>query len=180
MLASDNEELIQRARFLATQARSPAPWYEHHEVGYNYRLSNIAAAIGIGQMHILDQRVERKRAIFEHYKARLEVAEGITFMPEYEDSRATRWLSVIQIDAGIFGADPETIRLRLEEDNIESRPVWKPMHLQPVFAGERCFGGAVSEKLFAQGLCLPSGTGMTDSQIDHICDILLFCSGKSA
>ncbi len=175
MLASDDGEFIDKACYLATQARSPQPHYEHVEVGYNYRLSNIAAAIGIGQLAALDDRVRRKREICARYQERLADTPGITFMPEANYGQSTRWLTVIQIDQAAFGADPETIRLALEEDNIESRPVWKPMHLQPVFADNGKRGGAVSEKIFKHGLCLPSGTALTDLEIDEICDRLTAC-----
>lgn len=173
MLVSDNEELITRAKFLATQARDPAPWYEHTEIGFNYRLSNIAAAIGIGQLNLLDQRIERKREITNRYRLHLGSQPGITFMPEAETGNMNHWLTVIQIDQERAGTTPETIRMRLEEANIESRPVWKPMHMQPVFSNHRYIGGDVSEMLFEKGLCLPSGTTLTNKQIDHICEILL-------
>ncbi|MFT5123606.1 MAG: dTDP-4-amino-4,6-dideoxygalactose transaminase [Kiritimatiellia bacterium] len=175
MLASADGEFIEKARYLATQARSPQPYYEHVEVGYNYRLSNIAAAIGIGQLHALDDRVRRKREIFSAYQERLANTPGITFMPEADYGSCTRWLTVIQIDRDAFGADPETIRLALEEDNIESRPVWKPMHLQPVFAAQGKRGGAVSERLFKNGLCLPSGTALTEGELDEICERFIAC-----
>jgi dTDP-4-amino-4,6-dideoxygalactose transaminase len=177
ILASDDEHLIRRARHLATQAREDAPWYEHTEIGFNYRLSNVAAAIGIGQMHVLNERVNRKREICERYREQFAQTPAIEVMPESEHCRSTRWLTVIQIDPDQFRATPEQIRLRLEEENIESRPVWKPMHLQPVFKDCRFRGGAVSEKLFARGLCLPSGTKLTNEQIDAISQSLLSCAG---
>jgi len=133
MLASDDEALIERARFLSQQARDPFPHYEHSEIGYNYRMSNILAAIGRGQLRVLDERVKRKREIFEYYKAALGDVPGIEFMPEPEWSRSNRWLTLITVEPDLFGADREDIRMALEEENIEARPVWKPMHLQPVF-----------------------------------------------
>ena len=133
MLAADDKELIETARFLSTQARDPAPHYEHSQLGYNYRMSNILAAIGRGQLRALDERVEAKRRIFEFYRHALGDLPGIEFMPEASYGQCTRWLTVIQITPDEFGADRETVRLALEEENIESRPLWKPMHLQPVF-----------------------------------------------
>ena len=133
MLASDDKALIEHARFLSQQARDPFPHYEHSEIGYNYRMSNILAAIGRGQLQVLDERVKRKREIFDYYKEALGDIAGIEFMPEPEWSRSNRWLTVILITPDAFGADREQVRLALEEENIESRPVWKPMHLQPVF-----------------------------------------------
>ncbi len=133
MLAADDKELIETARFLSTQARDPAPHYEHSQLGYNYRMSNILAAIGRGQLRALDKRVEAKRRIFDCYRHALGDLPGIEFMPEASYGRCSRWLTVIQITPDEFGADRETVRLALETENIESRPLWKPMHLQPVF-----------------------------------------------
>lgn len=168
MLASDDADLIAHARKLSQQAREPLPYYEHHEIGYNYRLSNILAAIGRGQLAWLDDRVNTKRRIFEAYQEALGSLPGIAFMPECTTGRCNRWLSVMLIDAEEFGATPEELRLALEAENIESRPVWKPMHLQPVFRGCQVRGGEVSERLFKQGLCLPSGTAMTDADIERV------------
>ena len=147
MLASDDERLIEHARKLSQQAREDFVHYEHVEIGYNYRMSNVLAAIGRGQLRVLDERVERKREIFEYYKGALGGVAGIDFMPEPEWSRGNRWLTVVLITPQVFGADPSTIfrtygasreevRLALEED-IEARPVWKPMHVQPVFQSSR-------------------------------------------
>jgi dTDP-4-amino-4,6-dideoxygalactose transaminase len=133
MLASEDEEFIERARFLSQQARAQAPHYEHSEIGYNYRMSNVLAAIGRGQLRVLDERVQRKREIFEFYKEALKDMPGIEFMPEAPYGSCNRWLTVILITPEEFGADREVVRLALEEENIESRPVWKPMHMQPVF-----------------------------------------------
>ena len=175
MLASPDSELIQRARFLSAQARDPAPHYEHSECGYNYRMSNIVAAIGLGQLECLEQRVQRRREVCTAYEALLGNEPGITFMPEAPYGRANRWLTVILIDPAEFGADTNTVREILERDNIESKPLWKPMHMQPVFEGCRVQGGAVSEDLFCRGLCLPSGTAMIDDDIHRVCENVLRC-----
>lgn len=184
MLASDDKFLIDRARFLSQQAREPFQHYEHTEIGYNYRMSNILAAIGRGQLKVLDERVRRKREICAYYQDTLKDVPGIEFMPETDYGISNRWLTVILITPSLFGADSEFVRLALEAENIESRPLWKPMHLQPVFqhaqTGKktypcRMFGGAVSEDLFERGLCLPSGTAMTNGDLDRIIDIILRC-----
>ncbi len=172
ILASDDEELIRHARKLATQSRDPFPYYEHTEIGYNYRLSNLAAAVGVGQMTVLEQRVARRRQLFDLYSRELSDVPGITLMPEPSYSRSTHWLTVIQIDQARFGCGPNEIRERLEKENIESRPVWKPMHMQPVFAKNRMIGGAVSEHVFQNGLCLPSGSAMKDEDIHRICALI--------
>jgi pyridoxal phosphate-dependent aminotransferase EpsN len=160
MLVSHDKTLVDRARFLATQARDPAPHYEHSHVGYNYRMSNVLAAIGRGQLQSLAARVDARRRIFQRYVNGLGDLPGLAFMPEAPYGRATRWLTCLTIDPARFGADREEVRLALEGENIEARPVWKPMHLQPVFAACRMFGGAVSERLFRDGLCLPSGSSL--------------------
>jgi len=157
---------------LSQQARDAAPHYEHSQVGYNYRMSNILAAIGRGQLRVLDKRVERRRQIFEYYLQALRTLPGIDFMPEASYGFSNRWLSVILVDSELFGSDRETIRMRLEAENIESRPVWKPMHLQPVFRGCRVHGGRVSEDLFQRGLCLPSGTQMTEEDLERVIKVI--------
>lgn len=167
MLVSHDRALVDRARFLATQARDPAPHYEHSTIGYNYRLSNLLAAVGRGQIKTLAERVNRRRAIRAAYQTALAGIEGIEFMPEAGDGRSNAWLTCVQIDPRRFGADREAVRLHLETLNIESRPVWKPMHLQPVFSGCRVAGGSVAARLFDCGLCLPSGSGMTDADIER-------------
>lgn len=172
MLVSADRSLIDHARKLAQQSRDPAPHYEHSEIGYNYRMSNILAGVGRGQMESLTDRVAAKRRIFDFYRARMADLPGIAFMPEASWGRSTRWLTCITVDPSQFGADRETIRLALEAENIEARPVWKPMHLQPVFAGCEVVGGAVAERLFDQGLCLPSGTAMTESDLERIVDVI--------
>jgi dTDP-4-amino-4,6-dideoxygalactose transaminase len=175
MLASEDAKLIEHARKLSQQARDPAPHYEHTEIGYNYRLSNILAAIGRGQLRVLDNRVGARRRIFEMYLQLLGDLPGITFMPEVPTAKSNRWLTVILIDPAQFGTSSKQVRLALEAENIESRPVWKPMHLQPVFRHCRARGGSVSERLFQLGLCLPSGSAMTPSDIERVADIVRRC-----
>jgi dTDP-4-amino-4,6-dideoxygalactose transaminase len=172
MLASHNKKLIDEARFLSQQARDPAPHYEHTTIGYNYRMSNIVAAIGRGQLEVLDVRVARRRAIFDLYVRELGSLPGIRFMPEAATGKSNRWLTVMLVDENVFGASRETIRLALEAENIESRPMWKPMHLQPVFNGARVVGGGVSVALFRDGLCLPSGSAMTDADVMRVCGLV--------
>ena len=164
MLISNNSEAIEKARSLSTQAREPYPHYQHECVGYNYRMSNLLAAVGRGQLAKMPDKVARRREIFDIYQSQLSQHKGITFMPEADFGVSNRWLSVINIDADVFGESPTDVRLRLEESNIEARPVWKPMHMQPVFSGCRIVGGGVAETIFATGLCLPSGTQLTNEQ----------------
>ena len=181
MLASHDKGLIDHARKLSQQAREAAPWYEHVEIGFNYRMSNILAAIGRGQLEVLEDRVRRRREIFDGYRERLGGLPGVSFMPEPAGWRSNRWLTVIQIDPAAFGADTHAVREALEAENIEARPVWKPMHLQPVFQGAKLWkagGAAVSERLFARGLCLPSGTAMTEGDLDRVCGIVRRASGR--
>ena len=175
MLASRDKDLIDHARKLSQQAREAAPWYEHVEIGFNYRMSNILAAIGRGQLEVLDDRVRRRREIFEGYRARLGDLPGISFMPEPAGWRSNRWLTVALIDPAAFGTDTHAVREALEAENVEARPVWKPMHLQPVFRGAKLWKAgseAVSDRLFARGLCLPSGTAMTEGDLDRVCGIV--------
>lgn len=169
-LVSDDESWIKRAKFLSTQARDPFPHYEHTVIGYNYRLSNVCAAIGVGQMRVLDKRVDRKREIFEFYQKRFAIHSAISFQPEIPGSYSNRWLTTVVFDSDA-GVSPEQVRLELEKHNIETRPLWKPMHLQPVFQSARCFVNGVSEKLFACGLCLPSGTALSEDQLSRIADL---------
>ncbi len=246
MLASEDNELIDYARKLSQQAREDFPHYEHTEIGYNYRMSNILAAIGRGQLRVLDERVKRKREIFDYYRNVLGDVAGIEFMPEAPYGKCSRWLTVILITPEEFGADREEVRIALEGENIESRPVWKPMHMQPVFDCEsatpekyashftgqadehrptprrnmlrippqydstylrgsqgrqtfssrtsrgknsrrfeeklpkkrikaRVIGGEVAEDLFDRGLCLPSGTAMTEEDLDRVIETILKC-----
>ena len=172
MLVSADAEFIAHARKLAQQARDPAPHYEHSEIGYNYRLSNVLAGIGRGQLEVLDQRVAAKRRIFESYLRFLGDLPGLSFMPEAPWGCASRWLTVITIDPAQFGADREAIRLALEAENIESRSLWKPMHLQPVFASCEHVGGAVAENLFRDGLCLPSGSSLTEAELARVVAVI--------
>jgi dTDP-4-amino-4,6-dideoxygalactose transaminase len=173
MLVSDDPDLIERARFLAMQARDPAPHYQHSTIGFNYRMSNVLAAIGRGQLRILDERIASRRRNFERYKAVLGSAPGIVFMPLTSYGEPNYWLTCIIIDAKKFGATCEDVRLALASHNIEARPIWKPLHLQPVFAHCRGRGGSVAETLFERGLCLPSGSSLTEAELDRICAIVL-------
>lgn len=170
MLLSKNAALIDKARFLATQARDPAPHYEHSEIGYNYRLSNILAGVGLGQLDVLFDRVASRRANYERYRAGLSDIEEIEWMPEPEWSFSTRWLSACTISAAAK-IDPEKLRLRLADELIEARPVWKPMHLQPVFAHCDYYtagNASISEDIFNRGICLPSGSNLSSDQLDRI------------
>jgi dTDP-4-amino-4,6-dideoxygalactose transaminase len=162
MLVAQNAHFVKQARFLATQARDPAPHYQHSHIGYNYRMSNVLAAIGRGQLSVLDQRVTRKREHCACYQRDLADLPGIGFMPEAPYGESNRWLTCVTLDPTAFGATCEDVRIALEAENIESRPVWKPMHLQPVFSECRTRGGTVAEEIFQNGLCLPSGSSLTD------------------
>ncbi len=177
MLVTERKDLADRIRFLATQARDPAPHYQHSEIGYNYRMSNLLAAVGRGQLSVLDSRVEQRRGNFDFYRAALGDLPGIAFMPEIAGGRSTRWLTCITVDPDRFGATAEDIRLACERQNIECRPVWKPMHLQPVFADCRIVGGAVAEDLFHRGLCLPSGTSLTVDDRRRVVNAIRFPHG---
>ena len=164
MLVTNRRELAERARHLSTQARQPAAHYEHEDIGFNYRMSNLLAAVGRGQLAGLDRKIERRRQINRAYRAALSDAAGVSFMPEAPYGRGNAWLTVVTIDPRAFAVDREAIRLHLESLDIESRPVWKPMHLQPVFRDCQVSGGAVAEALFRDGLCLPSGSSLTEEQ----------------
>jgi len=172
VLLSVDPELVAHARKLSTQAREPVAYYEHRELGYNLRLSNLNAAVAVAQLESLTDRVRRKREVFQGYRARLDGLPGVTFMPEAEWNAATRWLTVLCVDPATAGVDREHIRLALEAEDIESRPVWKPLHLQPVFRGVRTYGGAISEGIFERGLCLPSGTALAESDLDRVCETI--------
>ncbi len=177
MFASRDKALADAARFLSTQAREPEIHYEHATWGYNYRMGNVAAAIGLGQMEVLPERVRRRREIFAAYTERLGDLEEIRFMPEAAWGACNRWLTCVTLGAGRDQglALREKLRLALEAENIESRPVWKPMHLQPVFKDAAFVGdraNAVSADLFWRGLCLPSGTGMSDNDMDRVCAVV--------
>ena len=176
MLVSDNQELLDKARFWATQARDKAPWYQHSEIGYNYRMSNILAAIGRGQLKHLDDRIEAKRNVYRRYVESLGHIEGIDFMPEIENGRSTMWLTALTIDPKKCGTTNLEIMEKLGEENIESRPVWKPMHIQPVFEGNEYFthfeNQSACDDLFHNGLCLPSGSDLTKEQQDRVMTIV--------
>jgi len=174
-LVSDDPELAARARFLASQAREPAPHYEHAALGYNYRLSNLLAAVGRGQLATLGERVAARRRNFAFYRERLGDLPGIAFMPEAGYGEGNRWLTCLLVDPEAFGADREAVRRALEAEDVEARPVWKPMHLQPLYSGSRTLGGAVSERLFALGLCLPSGSSLTEGELDRVARIVRRC-----
>lgn len=168
MLVSREESLIKKAKFLATQARDPAPHYQHSHVGYNYRLSNVLAGIGRGQLRVLAERVQARRANFDFYKKELGGLPGIQFMPEAGFGRSNRWLTCLTIDPSRFGATREDVRLAFESENIESRPVWKPLHLQPFFQDCPYYGSGVAEELFDKGLCLPSGSNLTVEDLQRV------------
>jgi pyridoxal phosphate-dependent aminotransferase EpsN len=170
MFVSDDPSLVQEVRFMSTQARDPAPHYEHSRLGYNYRMSNVLAAIGRSQLRVLRDRVRARRAVFEAYREALKDVPGITWMPESPTGESTRWLSVMLLDPEAFGASPEDVRLELEARDVESRPVWKPLHLQPLYRGCRSVGGKVAERLFGAGLCLPSGSQMTRMDLQRVVD----------
>ena len=204
MVVSEDEKLIQRIRYLATQARQPAAHYEHTEIGYNYRLSNLLAAVGRGQLMGLDDKIAARRRNRELYERALGDLPGLSFMPIPDWSEPNHWLTCVVVDPertedgrqraedghrrtegggrtsedGGRTVDRERIRLALERENIESRPLWKPMHLQPVFAGCRVYGGGVSERLFRDGLCLPSGSGLTTEEHARVCAVVRREFGK--
>jgi dTDP-4-amino-4,6-dideoxygalactose transaminase len=168
MLVTDDEALAIQARYLATQARDPAPHYQHSQVGYNYRLSNVLAGIGRGQLQVLGDRVAARRHNFKVYRTTLQQLPGVEFMPEPSFGTSTRWLSCFTLDPDRSGLTPEQLRLALAAENIESRPVWKPLHLQPLFKDCETIGGKVAADLFSRGLCLPSGSSLTQTDRDRI------------
>ncbi len=172
MLVTHDRQLADRVRYLSTQARAPAPHYEHEEVGFNCAMSNILAALGMAQLRSLDDRIEQRRANFDFYHEALGDLPGIDFMPEPIESRSTRWLTCITVDPEQFGATREDIRLALKYDHIEARPVWKPMHLQPLYSRCRVRGGEVAEKLFDCGLCLPSGSSLTREDLARVVGVI--------
>ncbi len=173
MLVSNDQALVEKARFLATQARDPAPHYQHSEVGFNYRLSNVLAGIGRGQLKVLASHVDARRANCAAYEEAFRDIDGLEFMPEATFGRCTRWLTCITIDPVKVGVDRDVVRLALEKENIEARPVWKPMHCQPIFAEYEKFGGKVAEDLFDKGLCLPSGSNLTRDDLDRVIEAML-------
>jgi dTDP-4-amino-4,6-dideoxygalactose transaminase len=172
-LISDHEQYVTQARFLATQARDAAPHYQHSHIGYNYRMSNICAGIGRGQMIVLPERVKQRRANHTWYEATLANIPGICFLKELAGAYSNRWLTCILVDPTLTGGiTREDIRLALEKENIESRPLWKPMHLQPVFADAPFYGDGTSEKLFKNGLCLPSGSNLTEVDLNRVVETI--------
>jgi dTDP-4-amino-4,6-dideoxygalactose transaminase len=171
---SNNEEYIKKARFLATQARDDAPHYQHSEIGYNYRMSNVLAGIGLGQMEVLDDHVKIRREHHLFYKEIFKNTKGVTFLEEPNgDYFSNYWLTTIRIDPDKTGFSREDIRLAFMEENIESRPLWKPMHLQPVFEKYPSYENGISEDLFINGLCLPSGSNLNSEQKNRIKAVLL-------
>jgi dTDP-4-amino-4,6-dideoxygalactose transaminase len=172
-LISDHEPYVKQARFLATQARDAAPHYQHSHIGYNYRMSNICAGIGRGQMIVLPDRVKQRRANHAWYETNLANLPGISFLKELTGAYSNRWLTCILVDPTLTGGiTREDIRLALEKENIESRPLWKPMHLQPVFADAPFYGDGTSEKLFNNGLCLPSGSNLKATDLERVLEAM--------
>lgn len=173
-IVSKNKSTVEKARFFATQARDSAAHYQHSELGFNYRISNISAGIGRGQMEVLEERVAQRRANFTFYKQHLGKIAGISFLDEPSDSFCNYWLTCLQVDLEkTAGVSQEDIRNHLSDQNIESRPIWKPMHLQPLYKGVPFFGNKVSETLFEKGICLPSGSNMTDEDRDRVLQTIL-------
>ncbi|MFS0836761.1 DegT/DnrJ/EryC1/StrS family aminotransferase [Paenibacillus sp. 1P03SA] len=177
MLVSDDLEALEKARFWATQARDKALHYQHSDLGYNYRLSNILAGVGRGQLQVLDKRVDARRQVFERYKKALSEVEGFTFMPEASFGRSTRWLTALTVDQAATGIGPPKIINELTVQNIEARPVWKPLHMQPLFRGCSYYAheenNSVSERLFENGLCIPSGSNLQEAEQNRVIDSIL-------
>lgn len=171
-LISDSKENIDKARFLATQARDAAPHYQHSQIGYNYRMSNILAGIGRGQMEVIEARVAKRREIFKFYTKAFSDLKEIDFLPEYKNTFANRWLTCILLDKS-SSVNREDIRLALEKENIESRPLWKPMHMQPIFESAPFYGEKISEDLFNRGLCLPSASVMTEEDLNRVSTLII-------
>ncbi len=180
MVLSDDAALVARVRHLATQARLPFAHYEHAEVGYNYRLSNLLAALGRSQLRSLGEKVARRRAVRARYEAGLADLAGVTFAPVAPWGEPTHWLTCVLLDEEAFGAGPEAVRLALEGADIEARPAWKPLHLQPAFAGTEVLGGTVAERVFAQGLCLPSGSSLSPADQDRVIEIVRSVAARRA
>jgi dTDP-4-amino-4,6-dideoxygalactose transaminase len=172
-LLSDDEDMIKKARFLATQARDKAPHYQHSQIGYNYRMSNVLAGIGRGQMEVIESRVKKRRETFAFYKEHLAKFDGIQFLEEPSGSYfSNRWLTTIIVDPEKTGTTREVLQNNLELKNIESRPLWKPMHLQPVFTSCSAYLNGISESLFKNGLCLPSGSGLSDDDLQRTLHVI--------
>lgn len=168
MLVSDDAALIERARYLATQARAPVRHYEHEAIGFNYRMSNLLAALGRAQLRGLTAKVARRRELRRRYEDHLGDLPGVAFMPDAPDGRSTNWLTVLTLDPTAAAADRDQVIDHLEGHDVEARPAWKPMHLQPVFASCRHLGGAVAAGIFERGVCLPSGSSLTDADQDRV------------
>lgn len=175
-LVSERADWIAKARFLATQARDAAPHYQHSEIGYNYRLSNVCAGIGRGQLMVLGERVRQRRHNFETYVAALGDIPGLSFVPEPDACYANRWLTTVLVDPALAGVDRVQIAQALEAENIECRPLWKPMHRQPVFRDAPAYINGVSDRLFATGLCLPSGSNLPDAGRDRVIAAVRSCA----
>lgn len=175
MLVGGDKGMIEKARFWATQARDPAPHYQHTEIGYNYRMSNVLAAIGRAQLTVLESHVEKRRRNFDYYVHNLADLPGISFMPEADWGRGTHWLSCIMVDPQKFGVDREAVRIVLEAENIETRPVWRPMHLQPVFSSCRSYRNGISDRVFQRGLCLPSGSNLEQADLVRVVTAIRSC-----
>ena len=171
-LVSADRDIVQKARYLATQAREKRPYYHHITIGYNYRLSNLLAAVGCGQMTVLKDRIAKRRAIFDRYVEQLGNIEGISFMPEPKGACSNKWLTVMNIDPKVFKKNPEDLRQAMETENIETRWAWKPMHMQPIFEPCECIGGSVCEDIFNKSLCLPSGSSLTEDQQTRVCEAI--------
>jgi dTDP-4-amino-4,6-dideoxygalactose transaminase len=180
MLVTDNGDVADRALHLATQARTGVAHYEHEDIGFNYRMSNLLAAVGRGQLRRLGEMVDRRRSIFENYQKRLDAIDGISFMPEAHYGRSSRWLTVALLDFSALGASREQLIAALEAENIEARPTWKPMHQQPIYAGAEMVGGPVADRIFERGLCLPSGSSMSDADTDRVVTAIESVAGGRA
>jgi len=171
MLMSDDKTIVDRARYLSTQARQPVLHYEHIEIGYNYRLSNVCAAIGVGQLEQIEEKIEKRRAHFNRYVEAFSDNAGIEFMPEPEEYRSTRWLTCMTLSKDMK-TNQHDIKAACDKAEIEVRPLWKPMHMQPVFKGHKMIGGTVCEDLFERGLCLPSGSGMSAQDQSRVINVI--------
>lgn len=182
MLVSDEDESIEKARFWATQARDPARHYQHSEIGYNFRMSNVLAAIGRGQLKVLEDRVNARRQVYERYSSHFSSRDGITFMPESPTGRSTRWITAMTLDPELCGVTNNECIDALAKFNIESRPVWKPMHLQPLFRGCTYYSHSenesVSDRLFNRGICLPSGSNLSEEDQNRVIEVLDHCLTK--
>ncbi len=178
MLVTNDGEFADKVQFWATQSRENFPWYEHEEIGYNYRLSNILAALGRSQLERIDQTVVRRREVRDLYRMTLSSVTGVSVQEDPPWGRSNAWLSVVTFDLGLYLDAPTRVRLALEERNIESRPIWKPMHQQPVFRGARTFLSGKADAVYSSGLCLPSGPGITDLDIEEVCLVISMTLGR--